>query len=94
MSKPTRSSADADAAPADAPAPAAEAALPDASAAPGNAAQPAVAGGADADAAAQRYRVLSPLEHDLERYAVGAEIDLTSAQAGPLLGHTVAPAGA
>lgn len=93
MTKPTRSSTDADAAPADAPAPAAEAALPDASAAPGNAAQPAVAGGSDGDAPTQRYRVLSPLEHDQVRYAVGAEIDLTSAQANPLIGHTVALVG-
>lgn len=37
------------------------------------------------------YTVISPLEHDLELYAVGKEVELTEAQAAPLLGHTVQP---
>lgn len=44
-----------------------------------------------ADAPKATYIVTSPLEHDLERYEVGAEIDLTEDQAEPLLGHTVKP---
>jgi hypothetical protein len=35
------------------------------------------------------YRVLSPLDHDGKRRAVGAELQLTQSQAAPLLGHTV-----
>ncbi len=40
------------------------------------------------------YTVLSPLQHDLEDYAVGGEVELTEAQAAPLLGHTVQPKAA
>lgn len=40
------------------------------------------------------YKVVSPLEHDGELYAVGDEVALTEAQAAPLLGHTVAPPAA
>lgn len=35
------------------------------------------------------YIVISPLSHDLIDYAVGDEVDLTEAEAVPLLGHTV-----
>lgn len=35
------------------------------------------------------YEVLSPLEHDGVRYAIGERVQLTAAQAAPLLGHTV-----
>lgn len=38
------------------------------------------------------YEVISPLQHDLESYAPGDPIELTDAQAAPLLGHTVKPA--
>jgi len=44
-----------------------------------------------ADAPKAPYVVTSPLEHDQERYEIGAEIELTDAQAEPLLGHTVKP---
>lgn len=44
-----------------------------------------------AAATTARYEVVSPLRHDGEPYAVGDEIDLSEAQAAPLLGHTVAP---
>lgn len=46
---------------------------------------------ASANAPKATYIVTSPLEHDLERYEVGAEIELTEDQAEPLLGHTVKP---
>ena len=47
------------------------------------------------------YRVISPLEHGamtpngaiLTRYEIGAEVDLTDAEAEPLLGHTVVLVG-
>lgn len=39
------------------------------------------------------YRVVSPLNHDGERYQVGAEVQLSADQAAPLLGHTVQPLG-
>lgn len=35
------------------------------------------------------HEVLSPLEHDGVRYAIGDVLALTEAQARPLLGHTV-----
>ena len=35
------------------------------------------------------YEVISPLDHDGEHYAVGETVDLTEAQAAPLLGNTV-----
>lgn len=35
------------------------------------------------------YEVTSPLKHDGVDYAVGEGIELTEAQAAPLLGHTV-----
>jgi hypothetical protein len=37
------------------------------------------------------YIVISPLEHNLKAFAVGDEIELTEAQAAPLLPHTVKP---
>lgn len=37
------------------------------------------------------YRVVSPLDHDQQPYAIGAELELTEVQAEPLLGHTVQP---
>ena len=40
----------------------------------------------------QVYIVISPLEHDGDQFAPGATIELTDAQAAPLLGHTVTPA--
>lgn len=39
------------------------------------------------------YSVISPLEHDLVRYAPGDDITLTDAQADRLLGHTVQAKG-
>ena len=38
----------------------------------------------------QVYTVISPLEHDLVLYAIGEEVELTAAQAAPLLGVAVA----
>jgi len=35
------------------------------------------------------YTVISPLNHDKEHYAPGDPVELTEAQARPLLGHTV-----
>lgn len=35
------------------------------------------------------YSVVSPLDHDQELHAIGAELQLTEDQAKPLLGHTV-----
>jgi hypothetical protein len=35
------------------------------------------------------YVVVSPLDHDQVRYALGEEVELTEAEAEPLLGHTV-----
>lgn len=46
-----------------------------------------------APAAAKTYEVTSPLNHDLVDYEVGSTIELTEAEAAPLLGHTVKPAG-
>lgn len=41
------------------------------------------------------YKVLSNLEHDQVLYAPGDEVELTEAEAAPLLNHTVeAPAKA
>lgn len=40
------------------------------------------------------HEVLSPLEHDGVRYAIGDVLALTEAQARPLLGHTVRAVGA
>lgn len=44
-----------------------------------------------------KYTVKSPLDHDQERFEIGAEIELSEKDAAPLLGHTVelkvAPAG-
>lgn len=37
------------------------------------------------------YEVTSPLEHDGDRYEVGSTVELTPAQAEPLLGNTVKP---
>lgn len=37
------------------------------------------------------YIVTSPLEHDQVFYKPGEEVELTEAQAEPLLGHTVKP---
>lgn len=43
-----------------------------------------------AEAAPKRtYTVTSPLDHDQVRYEVGAEVQLTDAQAAPLLGFAV-----
>ena len=35
------------------------------------------------------YRVISPLDHDGERFASGDEVELTDAQAAPLLGQVI-----
>ena len=35
------------------------------------------------------YRVFSPLNHNNVEYGIGAEVEMTAAQAEPLLGHTV-----
>lgn len=35
------------------------------------------------------YEVLSPLEHDGDRYEIGATVALTAAQAAPLLGSVL-----
>lgn len=35
------------------------------------------------------YSVLSPLDHDGVRYAIGETVELSEAQAAPLLDHTV-----
>lgn len=35
------------------------------------------------------YIVIGPLSHDLVEYAVGDKVDLTEAEAAPLLSHTV-----
>lgn len=37
------------------------------------------------------YEVISPLKHDLHVYAIGDQVELTEAEAAPLLGHTVRP---
>lgn len=39
------------------------------------------------------YEVTSPLNHDGDVYAIGDQVELTEAQAAPLLGHTVQPFG-
>lgn len=46
---------------------------------------------AHADNTVQTYTVVSPLEHDLVRYEIDEEVELTAAQAAPLLGHTIEP---
>lgn len=46
---------------------------------------------AAADTTVQVYTVTSPLEHDHVRYEIDDEVELTAAQAEPLLGHTVKP---
>jgi hypothetical protein len=46
---------------------------------------------AAASGAKATYVVTSPLEHDQVLYEIGEEVDLTEAQAAPLLGHTVKP---
>ncbi|MGH7186882.1 MAG: hypothetical protein ACREIB_11480 [Pseudomonadota bacterium] len=38
------------------------------------------------------YLVISPLDHDGKRYAIGHSVKLSAEQAEPLLGHTVARA--
>lgn len=43
-----------------------------------------------APASTSTYRVISPLDHDGELYAVGDDVALTDAQAASLIGHTVA----
>lgn len=35
------------------------------------------------------YLVISPLRHDGVDFAIGEAVDLTAAEAAPLLGHTV-----
>ena len=47
---------------------------------------------ATAEVAGADHLVLSPLDHDGERYEPGDTVHLTPAQAAPLLGHTVAAA--
>lgn len=47
-----------------------------------------------ADQAKSTYRVISPLDHDQERYAIGDDVELTEDLAKPLLGHTVVPKNA
>jgi hypothetical protein len=37
----------------------------------------------------QLYEVTSPLNHDGEDYAIGDQVELTDAQAEPMLAHTV-----
>ena len=37
------------------------------------------------------YEVVSPLDHDGERYAIGDQVELSDLHAAPLLGHTVKP---
>lgn len=44
---------------------------------------------AAAAATTAAYEVVSPLDHDGDHYAVGDTVDLTEAQAAPLLGNTV-----
>lgn len=59
---------------------------------------PASAGQADAKTAS--YTVISPLVHGVlvkdkpveTRYEIGETVELTEAEAAPLLGHTVKPA--
>lgn len=47
-----------------------------------------------APAAKASYVVTSPLQHDMELYQVGDPIELTDAEAAPLLGRAVKPADA
>lgn len=37
------------------------------------------------------YEVTSPLNHDEVDYAIGEQVELTEAQAEPMLAHTVKP---
>ncbi len=46
-----------------------------------------------ATAAATTYEVISPLNHNLVDFEVGSVVELTEAEAAPLLGHTVKPTG-
>ena len=46
---------------------------------------------AQADGETKTFDVISPLDHDQERYEPGEQVELTEAQAAPLLGHTVKP---
>lgn len=41
------------------------------------------------DATKKTFEVISPLQHDLVDYEVGSTVELTAAEAAPLLGHTV-----
>lgn len=41
------------------------------------------------EAAKKAYTVISPLQRDLVDYEVGSTVELTGAEAAPLLGHTV-----
>lgn len=49
---------------------------------------------ATTDAPKVLYEVVSPLSHDGVAFAVGEGVELTEAQAAPLLGHTVQPIAA
>ena len=55
-------------------------------------ATPSKAAQAAAKGTSKTYKVISPLNHDLEDYAPGDQVELTEAEAAPLLGHTVKPA--
>lgn len=48
------------------------------------------------DAAAKKapYIVISPLQHDGDSYAIGDQVELTNAEAAPLMPDTVKPAEA
>lgn len=41
---------------------------------------------------AKPYIVISPLDHDGQRYMPGDQVELTDTQAAPLMPHTVKPA--
>lgn len=47
-----------------------------------------------ADGPKKLYEVTSPLNHDGEDYAIGDQVELTEAQAEPMLAHTVKPVAA
>ena len=47
---------------------------------------------AETDEPKKTFEVISPLHHDQEAYAIGDQVELTEAEAAPLLGHTVKPA--
>lgn len=46
------------------------------------------------ETAKKAFKVISPLQHDLVDYEVGSTVELTGAEAAPLLGHTVVLEGA